>query len=410
MPTQKQLEADEAVRRLGSVAAAAREIGINASTVRQRLEGLRAQAVRGEIASPPLPAMPPQGFVVARNSAEYDADGTLRRQWVDTRQGNTDGWRIPDGHVVKGESVLLDANANVLAKWIKTREDDAADLVPALQQAFASYVGAAPPIPVPSDTDEHLLTVYPLPDLHFGMFAWGKETGANYDAKIAADMATESVRRLVAQSRPSQRAVLLGLGDYFHANDHKAVTPQSGNRLDVDGRWAKVFASGAHLATRLVSEIAHKHEHVDVVMLPGNHDMDSALTLAVALDLFYARSPHVRVDLNPSLIWYQRFGAVLLGATHGHTMKPERMAMAMAADRAADWGQTQFRHMFFGHIHHETAKEIAGVRVESFQSPAAPDSFNAGHGYRAGRSLNALTFHADRGEIGRHRVNIMGAP
>lgn len=85
----------------------------------------RAAAVRGEIGGPPIPsiAVPPDGFVVRRNSGQYDADGTLQRQWVESGQGTADGYEVPPGHVVKGESTLLDANGNVLVQWIKTKRD-----------------------------------------------------------------------------------------------------------------------------------------------------------------------------------------------------------------------------------------------------------------------------------------------
>ncbi|MGE8128499.1 hypothetical protein ACQKQD_16110 [Methylobacterium sp. NPDC080182] len=107
--------------------------------------------------------------------------------------------------------------------------------------------------------------------------------------------------------------------------------------------------------------------------------------------------------------WFRRFGKCLLGATHGHTMKPQQMAMMLATDRARDWGETDHRHMFFGHIHHETAKECGPVRVESFSSPAGKDVHAAAGGYRSSRALNAVTFHAEDGEVCRHRVNIKGA-
>lgn len=97
-----------------------------------------------------------------------------------------------------------------------------------------------------------------------------------------------------------------------------------------------------------------KHDQVLVRMLPGNHDQDAALALTVALSVFYSANKRVVVDDDRELHWFMRFGKVLLGATHGHTMKPDRMAMMMATDRAEDWGLTLFKHFFFGHIHHES--------------------------------------------------------
>lgn len=372
----------------------------------------RVAAVKGLTGGPPIPdiGIPPEGFVVRRNSAQYDGEGNLERQWVESGQGSAEGYSVPDGHVVKGESALLDANGNVLAKWIKTREGSGPGLVDALRAAFADYDGAAPArLHDPRCCNHDLLTVYPLPDVHFGLYAWKDETGDDYDIDIAAKIAEDSIGTLVAQSLPSSEAVILVLGDFYHQNDGKNVTPTNHHQLDVDGRWPKVYMAGAKLLLKIVALARQKHAHVELKILKGNHDEDAAVTLAVAMSLFFSNDPCVTVNINAAIAWYKRFGSCLLGASHGHTMKPEAMAMAMACDRAEDWGQTRFRAYYSGHIHHETAKEIMGVRVESFQSPAAKDSYNAGHGYRAGRALTAITHHKNKGEIGRHRVEISGS-
>ncbi len=317
-----------------------------------------------------------------------------------------DPYRPTAGFSVNAEAVTLGPDGEVKTRRLSLKKDSSTDLlVEGLKAAFKNFrgIGAAP---AAMFGREDLLTVYPVADLHFGMLAWAPETGASYDAKIATKVVVDSVARLVDQSSPSKYAVVLGLGDLFHANDHKAVTPKSHHSLDVDGRWPKVFAAGARLMTDIIGMVAQKHPQTEVVFLPGNHDPDAAVCLTVAMSLFYDRHPGITVNDTPAMAWFRRFGNTLLGATHGHTMTKERAAMAMAVDRSEDWGRSKYRHMFMGHIHHETAKEVAGVRVETFQSPAAKDSFNAGAGYRAGRSMSALTFHATEGEIGRHRVNI----
>lgn len=436
----------EIVKREGSYKGAARLLGISVSTVRSRClsararwpdclppatksdphwarQGalqsttdpltdetfdLRAAAVRGVIAAPTLPdgAHPPEGFVLKENSSSYDADGNLVQQWVRTRQGTTDGYAIPEGLAQTGESAFLDANGNVIGKWVLSRRGDAPILIDALRAAFAEFDGAAPPAPAPDETREDLLTVYLLPDLHFGMHSWAAETGANWDIKIATAVAKRAIRQLVDQSYPSRHAVLLGLGDYYHANDGRGVTPQSGNRLDVDGRFQKVYRAGAHLATSLLATIGERHEQVEAVFLPGNHDPDAAMTLSVALSLFYAKEPRFNVHESPGIAWYRLFGTTLLCATHGHTMKADRMAAMMAAERREDWGRARFCYGYRGHVHHAELVEVGGVRVETFASPAARDAFNSSSGYVATRGLTAITIHADRGEIGRHYANV----
>jgi hypothetical protein len=402
----------EAYEATGSINKAAAALGITRKAMSKRLKrwGVRQAAYSGQIGSPPIPKMgqPPEGFGVFRNAAEYDADGNLKKQWVETRRENGEEFQPLAGHVIKGESALVDPDGRIVAKWIKTREGAVgAGLVEALQEAFKTYEGAAPAIPAPYVSDDDMLSLYCLPDLHFGMMAWNLETkGGDYDISIATETALKSIETLVARSQPSRHAVLLGLGDLFHADDQKNVTPGSGHQLDLDGRHAKVFAAGAKLVLRMVEIIAAKHEFVELRFVPGNHDITSATCLTVALDMFYNGHERITVNTDPGIAWYRLHGQCLLGATHGHTMKLDRMPGIMAMDRAEDWGKAKYRNMFVGHFHSETSKEISGVRVEVLQSPAARDAWNAASGYRSGRSLSVITFHKTEGEIQRHRVNL----
>jgi hypothetical protein len=402
----------EAYEATGSVTKTALALGISRKAASKRLKrwGIKTAAYTGQISNPPLPsaAIPPDGFVVRRNAAEFDADGALKRQWVETAPGGTEMYQVPANHVVKGESALVDGNGMLLARWIKTRDGAVgAGLVEAFQEAFKNYEGGAPAIPAPYVSDDDMLSLYCLPDLHFGMMAWNTETkGGDYDIDIATETALKSIETLVARSQPSKHAVLLGLGDMFHADDQKNVTPGSGHQLDLDGRHAKVFAAGAKLVLRMVEIIATKHEFIEVRFVPGNHDITSATCLTVALGMFYSGHDRITVNTDPGIAWYRLHGQCLLGATHGHTMKLDRMPGIMAVDRAEDWGKAKYRNMFVGHFHSETSKEISGVRVEVLQSPAARDAWNSASGYRSGRSLSVITFHKTEGEIQRHRVNL----
>ena len=387
--------------------AAAKALGMDRSDYRRKRT--KILAARGELGGPPIPEIgkPPEGFEIHRNSAEYDEAGNLRKQWVGTKRAAGDVYEALPGHVVKGESALVDADGRVMQRWVKTSSQPSSDgLVDARRAAFEGYRGNAGVIPSPIVVDDDLLTVYPIPDLHFGMRSWGEETGADFDIDIAANMALRSLQTLVDQSRPSKHAVVLGLGDWFHQDDQKNVTPGSGHQLDVDGRWAKVFASGAKLATAMIEMVARKHAFVEGRWLVGNHDINSAMCLTVALSLFYDNNPRITISTDPGIAYYRRFGKCLIGATHGHSAKMERLPMMMAVDRAEDWGRTEHRSFFTGHIHTETSREVGGVRVESLQAPAARDAWNAASGYRSGRSMSAITFHCEDGETGRHRVNI----
>ena len=396
----------------GNVSAAAAARGISRETLKgQHYKARQWLSVRGEIGGPPIPEIgrPPEGFEVVANNAQYDGDGNLKSQSVRTRRAAGGGYEIPDGHTIKGESALLDADGRLMARWVKTREGSSESFIDALKIAFAEYEGKSHVSPCPAVSDDDILTEYPIPDLHIGQHSWGREVGENYDVKIAVETATKSISDLVSQSRPSTEAAVLFMGDYTHSNDEKGVTPAHQHRLDNDGRWQKVSLAAAKLAVNLIDIVATKHPKVTVRVLQGNHDPDASFALFVALSLFYSNNDRITIEDDPANMWYRRFGRCLLAATHGHQMKPEAMAMSLAVDRAEDWGQTTYRHIAYGHVHHAQSKEIMGVMVESFQAITARDAHATNHGYRSGRSVTALTWHREHGEIGRHRVNISGA-
>lgn len=389
--------------KVGSANKAATEMGLSRHAMQCRVKECARRGFLG------TPEVAPPGFVVAKNTTAYDENGKPLRQWVGTKPEPGEAFKPLPGHVVSGESALLDPDGRVLQRWVKTQEGagETESLADALERRFAAYTGAAPLIPAPAACDDDLLTIYPLVDLHIGMYAWGLESGDDYDVDIATDLVRRNISALVAKSDPSKRAIILGLGDLLHINDQTNQTQKSKHQLDVDSRWERVYEAAAAMLIDVVDLVSQRHEQVELVILPGNHDEDAAKCLRIAMSLFYRSNERVTVHKNPGLHWFGRHGECLFGATHGHALRsPDRMAMMLATDRAKDWGETVHRSFFFGHIHHETAKMVGNVRVESFTTPAAKDGYAAGGGWRNGRAMSSITYHVKDGETGRQRVNI----
>jgi hypothetical protein len=385
--------------------AAAKALGIDESTLRWQL----ARSIdRKAVGAPPHVGLADRGFQVKRNTVAYDKDGAVKAQWVTASTAPGEKYEMPAGHTIKGESTLVDPEGKVLTRWIKTREGALGNgLVEALQKAFERFEGAAPIVAAPQHTIENLHTIYPLADLHLGMRSWGRETGDDYDVDIAVERARKAYRSLVGSVPASRTATLLNLGDFLHANDSKNVTPGSGHLLDMDGRHPRILDAGADLTLELVDLLLQKHEQVEVVFLPGNHDPDVAPAMRMAMRLYYKNADRVTVYNNPGIAWYLRFGKNLVGGTHGHTIQQKAMCSMMACDRAKDWGDTEFRLFFCAHIHQERASEHAGVRVESFQTLASRDAYATNGGWRSGHSVQAITLDHDWGEIARTRVNVL---
>lgn len=384
----------DALAQAGSVRGAARALGISQKAVQKRRKRMAERGMLGF--APVLP-----GFAVKSVSSKAPNGA-----WV--RQAKAPGpvFATPAGHTVKGESALVDTEGRVVQKWVKTRNEYApGDIAEALKAAFVDYAPCAIPTPAPASA-ETLLTLIPLNDLHLGMYAWGRETERNWDLGIAERTIAAGIDDLIARTPASGLAVVLGGGDLLHSDNNQNQTARSGNALDVDGRYQKVLGVACRLMVHAIDATLRQHGRVIVRVLAGNHDEHSSAAVAYFLFAWYRAEPRVTVDVDPSLFWWLRFGRVLLGATHGHTVKLADMPSIMAHRRAQDWGATRFRYVHGFHIHHHSklATEGHGVICESHQAPIPQDAWHFGSGFLSGRSLQAITYHREFGEVSRSRV------
>lgn len=315
---------------------------------------------------------------------------------------------VAPGQMLKGVTTLY-KDGGVVMQYVKTSADQQAqeEIARATIEAMAKDVkGLAPLVKPPAHTLKDILAVYPFGDPHVGLHVWGKECGEDFDLEIGRKLTLGAVDRVVSSSPPAETGILLLLGDVYHINDQTNQTPQHKNQLDADSRFVKVLQVGIETYRHAALRMLEKHKKVVIKAVPGNHDPQAIWTLAFTLSAYFSNEPRIEVDLDPSKFWYYRFGKVLIGSTHGDTVKHEQLGPIMACDKAEDWGQTKHRYWYTGHVHSSSVKEFPGVVCESFRTLAAQDAYAAGHGYRAGRDMRCIILHRDFGEIERHRCDV----
>lgn len=399
MPTPKltdeqAMEAAIAYATCGTKSGAAISLGLPRQTFQSRL---KVAAERGLVA-PGVETMP--GYRI--DALTTTPNGTYIKQ----RKEHGEEYTIPDGLRLKGESALVDADNRQVLKWVKSDPDKDAQeaaLRDAIKAEFEQYKGYAQLVPPPSETYAELCTYYPIADPHIGAQSHGKETGESNDLKIGTTRVGGTLQRLVGLSPASETAVIINTGDFFHADDQRNVTPASGHQLDVDGRAQKVRWAGVNMLRTTIDFALQKHKRVIVKNLKGNHDPESASWLNISLGMFYWNEERVEIDPEDANNdhFFHLFGVNYTGATHGHTMKPDRMYIMMAEDNPDYWNASLYRWCIFGHIHHETKKQIGSLICESFSQPVPRDSFAHSHGYRSGSAMQSITLHAEGGEQSR---------
>lgn len=368
-----QLKYFETANRLGSNRKAAKELGVVANSVNEAIRRIKVQAAKAGYSPEHAMTRPvPDGFRVERISTNYKADGSVGQQWVIGK---------PD----------RERQRELFEMYVKTLGEDVKPLKK-LPRA-------------PAQVDEDLMCVFPMGDPHFGMHAWWADAGEDFNLQMAEDLTKGAIDRLVAVAPAASIALLLNLGDHYHADNQKNVT-QSGHQLDVDGRWAKVQQVGLRAMLHAVLRLLEKYSKVVVRLNRGNHDGQSSYALALMMSCYFHNEPRVEIDLSPAMMWYYQFGKNLVASTHGDTLKGPAMGQVMATDRPREWGDTVYRYWYVGHVHHQDVKEYPGVVVEYFRTLAARDAWHAGQGYRAGRDMRCIVLHKDWGETERYRCDV----
>lgn len=375
--TERQQQFLQICIKLGNVRKAALELGISERNARSMLARIRRTAAE-------------RGFA---------PDNDMKRP-------------VPDGFVVSGVSTYYNEDGNPTGQWVKSKLTEESRLK-ALQEAIAETVaeyqgkgGKVKPPTAKAEGAEDIVLAIPMGDPHIGMYAWAEEAGEDFDLDIARNDLLRAANKLVSIAPRASKCVIINLGDFFHADNSSNQTSRSGHSLDVDSRWSKVLKLGCMVMVDIIKIALKKHPQVEVINAIGNHDDHSSVMLAAFLDAYFSNEERVLVHPTVSKFHYLTFGKCLVGVTHGDTVKHAALGELMAADKPTEWGDTEFRYWYVGHIHNSRKMELRGCTVESFRTLAAKDAWHASKGYRSGRDMNAIVLHKDFGEIARYRCDI----
>ena len=330
--------------------------------------------------------------------------------------GYSDNWdarrHVPEGEIVIGRSIYTSDDEGNKA-WLKTKrtmteaEKDKAlqGFVDGLTKGLKPYKPKAKPKTKKFAND--LLPTIVIGDAHFGMRADARETKSrDYDTKIASNDMLDAIDYLVDLAPPSEKCLLVNVGDFIHANGSSGTT-FAGTKLDVDTRIEVVLEIAAQTFLFAIDKLLTKHKSCVVVMARGNHDSDTAIALALILKFYYSKEPRVTI-LDPHGFFHTiHFGENLIAVHHGDKVKAAKLGAILPKMLPEQWAATNYRKWLVGHVHHQNAIEVDnGCKIEAFGTTAPSDSWHASHGYGAASVMNQIVFHKDGGEAIRHVYQI----
>jgi len=354
----------------------------------------------------------------AAEALSTDKRGLIRTLKRAKEQASRQGWSpdhdyvhsVPDTHIVKGVSTFYDSHGTPIRQWVKSdlKKQSEREALESFVEALKDDLPKYKPLPSKPLTDIPTeLTAYIIGDAHIGMLATSKRNRGegDWNIGIAEQVTKEAIGKLIKAAGPTDTGVLIDLGDMQHADNMQSTTT-SGTQLDVDGDFGDTIAACVRIYRESIDMMLKNHNHVHVICVRGNHNSNTSRVINVLLQSFYSEEKRLTIHDNCHKYQSLIYGNNLIITHHGDRLKAERAQEYVARSMYKEWGQCEHRHMLCGHIHHAVSKEVGGLMVEWFQALPAPDAWHSDSGYGAKRSMSAVVYDKQHGEVSRFKVNI----
>ena len=367
---------------------------VNAKVIRAYKDGNytseKVVKISEEDLNNPREIMKSHGF----NPDEYDLISARSSKW---QQGNGDNG-VKDLYssriTVKPKKVITDP------KWYENLLNDIS--IKHTNSKHREYLNNE------NGTNKDRILVIALDDLHWGRFAWGEETGEDYNMEIARERIMGNVGKIVNKFiNTGLEEVIVKLGSDFLNSNYNGVTSLHKNPQDNDGIFKKIFSDGIELIIDIIdllSDIAP----VECVWVNGNHGSVEEYMLGKCISLYYARSSNIIIDADASLRKYRTFGTNLIGFTHGDKEKKEVFGNLMACEVPEAWAKTTEHVFLVGHLHHikEKTFEENGVIVYTVPSVVSDDAWTDSKGFTSRKRTQCFIFDKEEGLVETHYFNI----
>lgn len=223
-----------------------------------------------------------------------------------------------------------------------------------------------PPVSFPETNSSYAGALAPV-DIHFGKFAWNDETMCGHmDLKIAKKVFIEScLKNLQDMAKfPLSKIFIIVGQDLMHFENYSAETPKGRHHLDVDGRLPKAIKTTKESFLHIV-DIALQIAPVEILRVPGNHDMHASYWLVELMRERYRDNKHVIVDngvYSESPYKMIKWGNLIVGMMHNAAgNRVPRAVNAVPQFWRKEWGESRYSELWVGHLHKKQDTKIFPV-------------------------------------------------
>lgn len=317
---------------------------------------------------------------------------------------------VREGKIVR-RSTLYGADGSVTGEWVIRKPDEIEneDFVKIAIDAFKAELPKFKKEDVTSNDEAGIgkLALFNIVDDHMNLKAFVEETNEEWDIEKAFELYITKFEELVYSMPEAEAAMIVNIGDQFHANDHMKVTPASKHSLDTDVPFAKAASIIIQLNRLRVEILRKKYPHVYVYGVRGNHDEDAMVLLFEALKIAYESVENVFVEYFTNGNFSILHGNSMICFDHGDKGKPEQIAGFFANESPDQFGQSKFRYIHTGHIHHDNEKDTwGGFLWRSHRTLSKRDKYSYSNKYHSPRSIKGYIYDAENGEETIRIINV----
>jgi hypothetical protein len=269
-------------------------------------------------------------------------------------------WEVTIGRRGGGQPQTF-TNYQVKAKFQKLVPDPMDTAIRQLIKDITPYQVPLVDVPINEDTDFAMeMALY---DAHFGKLAWGPETEqGSYDMEIAAHTFVNAARKNLDFCSPwNLSKIFFPFGqDFMHIENYQGTTPMAKHVLDTDTRLPKILQTAIEAMFDVV-KLCRDVAPVEVLWVPGNHDMHSSFYLSEIIKQRFRDDDRVLVDNTPPWRKARLWGNLLVGFTHDANVRQANVVNMLPQFFPELWGQSKYREWHTGHKHKKMEWKFAPV-------------------------------------------------
>lgn len=301
-------------------------------------------------------------------------------------------------------------SSSVLAQ-LKSSDKDVFLQKQVLLDELKSYSPAIVSIPDQKQSAQKLLEIA-LPDVHFGKLSHSEESGEDYDLKLAGERFSGAINSILSSVNLNQiDRIFFPIGNDMFNVDNMTSTTTAGTPQDTDTRFHKMVRYVKNILIQEIDKLSGIAP-VDVVVVPGNHDEQTAFMLGEILDAFYHKNDLVTVENSPKLRKYYQYGNTSILLTHGDKEKHSELGMIFAAEQPKLWADTKYRFIQLGHFHHNKKisylanDEFQGFQIQILPSLSPNDKWHYGKGFLSLKQAKGFLYDFNKGLIAEYTYSI----